>query len=72
MGPDSKEDDDWTKYADTGYTSSYDPWADMVPATELEEEEFEDEFETSIPDDQAEKIQTVGQAIDFIVQATKA
>ena len=45
MGPDSKEDDDWTKYADTGYTSSYDPWADMVPATELEEEEFEDEFD---------------------------
>ena len=33
--------------------------------------EFEDEFETSIPDDQAEKIQTVGQAIDYIVQATQ-
>ena len=44
MDPDSEEDDDWTKYADTGYTSSYDPWADLVPATELEEEEFEDEF----------------------------
>jgi len=28
--------------------------------------EFEDEFDTTIPDDQAEKIQTVGQAIDFI------
>ena len=45
MNPDSEEDDDWTKYADTGYTSSYDPWADMVPATELEEEEFDEEFE---------------------------
>ena len=31
--------------------------------------EFEDEFETSIPDDQAEKILTVGNAIDFIKQA---
>ena len=45
MGPDSEEEDDWTKYADTGYTPSYDPWADMVPATELEEEEFDDEFD---------------------------
>ena len=45
MAPDSEEEDDWTKYADTGYTSSYDPWADMVPATELEEEEFDDEFD---------------------------
>ncbi len=31
--------------------------------------EFEDEFETSIPDEQAEQIKTVGQAIDFISQA---
>ena len=45
MDPDSEEDDDWTKYADTGYTSSYDPWADLVPAIELEEEEFDDEFD---------------------------
>ena len=45
MDPDSEEDDDWTKYADTGYTSSYDPWADLVPATEEEEEEFDDEFD---------------------------
>ena len=29
--------------------------------------EFEDEFETSIPDEEAEKIQTVGQAIDYIL-----
>jgi acyl carrier protein len=28
--------------------------------------EFEDEFELSIPDEEAEKIQTVGQAIDYI------
>jgi acyl carrier protein len=28
--------------------------------------EFEDEFETSIPDEQAEKIQTIGQAIEYI------
>ena len=28
--------------------------------------ELEDEFETSIPDEEAEKIQTVGQAITFI------
>ena len=30
---------------------------------------FEDEFETSIPDDQAEKIKTVGEAINFIKKA---
>ena len=34
--------------------------------------EFEDEFDTSIPDDKAEQIQTVGQAIDYIVGAAKA
>jgi acyl carrier protein len=28
--------------------------------------EFENQFGTKIPDDQAEKIHTVGQAIDFI------
>jgi acyl carrier protein len=28
--------------------------------------EFEDAFELSIPDEEAEKIQTVGQAIDYI------
>ena len=28
----------------------------------------EDEFELSIPDEEAEKIQTVGQAIDYIKQ----
>ena len=45
MEPDSDGDDDWTKYADTGYESSYDPWADMVIAEEVEEDDFEDEFE---------------------------
>jgi len=39
--------------------------ADSLDTVELVME-FEDEFETSIPDDQAEKIQSVGQAIDFI------
>ncbi|TVQ59873.1 MAG: acyl carrier protein [Phycisphaerales bacterium] len=40
--------------------------ADSLDTVELVME-FEDEFETSIPDEQAEKIQTVGQAIEFIV-----
>ncbi len=30
--------------------------------------EFEDAFELNIPDEEAEKIQTVGQAIDFIAE----
>ncbi len=42
--------------------------ADSLDTVELVME-FEDEFETSIPDDQAEKIQTVGQAIDYIAKA---
>ena len=42
--------------------------ADSLDTVELVME-FEDEFETSIPDDQAENIKTVGQAIDFIKQA---
>ncbi|MCC7192019.1 MAG: acyl carrier protein [Phycisphaeraceae bacterium] len=41
--------------------------ADSLDTVELVME-FEDEFETSIPDEQAEKIQTVGQAIDYIKQ----
>ncbi|MFK7960802.1 MAG: acyl carrier protein [Phycisphaerales bacterium] len=39
--------------------------ADSLDTVELVME-FEDEFDTSIPDDEAEKIQTVGQAITFI------
>ena len=42
--------------------------ADSLDIVELVME-FEDEFETSIPDDQAEKIKTVGEAIEFIKQA---
>jgi len=42
--------------------------ADSLDVVELVME-FEDEFETSIPDEEAEKIQTVGQAVDFILQA---
>jgi acyl carrier protein len=33
--------------------------------------EFEKEFNIAIPDDQAENISTVGQAIDHIEKATK-
>jgi acyl carrier protein len=34
--------------------------------------EFEDEFGMSIPDEEAEKIQTVGAAVDYIVNAARA
>ena len=44
--------------------------ADSLDTVELVME-FEDEFETSIPDEDAEKIQTVGQAIDFIKEHAK-
>lgn len=42
--------------------------ADSLDTVELVME-LEDEFETSIPDEEAEKIQTVGQAIEFIMTA---
>ncbi len=42
--------------------------ADSLDTVELVME-FEDRFETSIPDEEAEKIKTVGEAIDFIVKA---
>ncbi len=42
--------------------------ADSLDTVELVME-IEDEFETSIPDEEAEKIQTVGQAIEFIEKA---
>jgi acyl carrier protein len=32
---------------------------------------FEDEFEMSIPDEEAEKIRTIGQAIDYILEHAK-
>lgn len=40
--------------------------ADSLDTVELVME-FEDAFETSIPDEEAEKIKTVGQAIDYIL-----
>ncbi len=42
--------------------------ADSLDTVELIME-FEKEFDVSIPDDQAEKIQTVGQAIEFLEAA---
>ena len=39
--------------------------ADSLDTVELVMK-FEDEFELSIPDEDAEKIQTVGQAVDYI------
>lgn len=44
--------------------------ADSLDTVELVME-FEDEFDMSIPDEEAEKIQTVGAAIDYIVEVMK-
>ena len=44
--------------------------ADSLDTVELVME-FEDEFDMSIPDEEAEKIQTVGAAIDYITQIMK-
>ena len=44
--------------------------ADSLDTVELVME-FEDEFDTSIPDEEAEKIQTVGAAIDYIINMLK-
>lgn len=41
--------------------------ADSLDTVELVME-FEDEFDMTIPDEEAEKIQTVGQAIEYIEQ----
>lgn len=41
--------------------------ADSLDTVELVME-FEDQFELSIPDEEAEKIQSVGNAIDYISQ----
>ena len=43
--------------------------ADSLDTVELVME-LEEEFDIDIPDDAAEKIQTVGQAIDFIEKAS--
>jgi acyl carrier protein len=44
--------------------------ADSLDTVELIME-FEKEFEISIPDEQAENIQTVGQAIEYLVSQKK-
>ena len=44
--------------------------ADSLDTVELIME-FEKEFDTSIPDEQAENIQTVGQAVSYLETATK-
>lgn len=41
--------------------------ADSLDTVELVME-FEDEFELSIPDEEAEKIQTIGQAVTYILK----
>ena len=45
--------------------------ADSLDTVELVME-FEDKFDMSIPDEDAEKIQTVGAAIDYIVNVAKS
>ena len=45
--------------------------ADSLDTVELVME-FEDEFNMSIPDEEAEKIQTVGAAVDYIVMVASA
>ncbi len=44
--------------------------ADSLDTVELVME-FEDEFELSIPDDAAEKIRTIGQAVEHILENCK-
>ena len=45
--------------------------ADSLDTVELVME-FEDEFDMSIPDEEAEKIQTVGAAIDYIIEIVRS
>lgn len=44
--------------------------ADSLDTVELVME-FEDEFDMSIPDEEAEKIQTVGAAIDYVAKVVQ-
>ena len=53
--------------ADASFTN--DLGADSLDTVELIME-FEKEFDISIPDEQAENIQTVGHAIDYLAEAT--
>jgi len=59
--------------ADIKIDSSFvdDLGADSLDTVELVME-LEDEFDIDIPDDAAEKIQTVGQAIEFIEKAKQS
>ncbi len=45
--------------------------ADSLDTVELVME-FEDEFDMSIPDEEAEKIQTVGASIDYIINIAQS
>ena len=45
--------------------------ADSLDTVELIME-FEDEFDMNIPDEEAEKIQTVGAAVDYVVKLIKS
>ena len=45
--------------------------ADSLDIVELVME-FEDEFDISIPDEEAEKIQTIGAAVDYVVNLIKS
>ena len=45
--------------------------ADSLDTVELVME-FEDEFDVSIPDEDAEKIQTVGAAVDYVVNIAQS
>ena len=45
--------------------------ADSLDTVELVME-FEDEFDMSIPDEEAEKIQTVGAAVDYVAKVAKS
>jgi acyl carrier protein len=63
LGVDEKE-----VVQEAGFTS--DLGADSLDTVELIME-FEKEFNIAIPDDQAEKISTVGQAIEYIEKNSK-
>ena len=43
MSESNDEEEDWSNYASAGYSSAYDPWADLVPQEETED--FDDDFE---------------------------